>query len=45
MARIKKTGLDYFPLDTQFVNNRTVRRIMKHRGDAALAVLNTYGEA
>ena len=43
MARIKKTGLDYFPLDTQFVNNRTVRRIMKHRGDAALAVLiNIY---
>ena len=43
MARIKKPGLDYFPLDTQFVNNRTVRRIMKHRGDAALAVLiNIY---
>ena len=39
MARIKKPGLDYFPLDTQFVNNRAVRRIMKHRGDGALAVL------
>ena len=43
MARIKKPGLDYFPLDTQFVNNRTVRRIMKQQGDAALAVLiNVY---
>lgn len=39
MARIKKTGLDYFPIDTHFLNNRNVRRLMKREGDAALAVL------
>ena len=39
MARVKKRGLDYFPLDTQFVNDRIVRRVMKLKGDAAMAVL------
>lgn len=39
MARIKKQGLDYFPMNTDFIHNRLVRRVMKHEGDAALAVL------
>lgn len=39
MARIKKRGLDYFPLDTQFVNHRTVRRLMKRLGESSMAVL------
>lgn len=41
MARIKKRGLDYFPLDTDFVNHRVVRRIMKREGDRALGILVT----
>lgn len=39
MARIKKRGLDYFPLDTDFINHRVVRRIMKREGDRALGIL------
>ena len=39
MPRIKKRGLDYFPMNTDFIHNRLVRRIMKREGDAALAVL------
>lgn len=39
MARIKRKGLDYFPLDTTFIHNRLVRRLLKARGDAALSVL------
>lgn len=39
MARIKKTGLDYFPMNTDFIQNRLVRRIMKREGDASIAVL------
>lgn len=39
MSRIKKRGLDYFPLDIDFMQNRLVRRIMKHEGDSALATL------
>ena len=41
MARIKKKGLEYFPLDTDFMHHRVVRRIMKREGDRALAVLVT----
>lgn len=37
MSRIKKRGLDYFPVDIDFMNNRLVRRIMKREG--ALATL------
>lgn len=37
--RIKKQGLDYFPLDTDIMQNRLVRRIMKREGDGAFAVL------
>ena len=39
MARIKKRGLDYFPLDTDFMHHRVVRRIMKREGDRALGIL------
>ena len=39
MSRIKKRGLDYFPLDIDFMQNRQVRRIMKPEGDGVLATL------
>lgn len=39
MARIKKRGLDYFPINTDFIHDRAVRRLMKREGDAALAIL------
>lgn len=39
MSRIKKRGLDYFPLNTDFIQNRIIRRIMKRNGDSALATL------
>lgn len=39
MPRIKKRGLDYFPMNTDFIYDRLVRRIMKREGDASLAVL------
>ena len=39
MSRIKIRGLDYFPLDIDFLQNRLVRRIMKREGDGALATL------
>ncbi|ERI81943.1 hypothetical protein HMPREF1981_02795, partial [Bacteroides pyogenes F0041] len=39
MARIKKKGLDYFPLNTDFIHDRAVRRLMKRGGDSALGIL------
>lgn len=39
MARIKKKGLDYFPLNTDFIHDRAVRRLMKREGDSVLSVL------
>lgn len=39
MVRIKKKGLDYFPINTNFINDRTVRRLMKCEGDVALGIL------
>ena len=39
MSRIKKRGLDYFPMNTDFLHDRLVRRIMKREGDASLSVL------
>lgn len=39
MARIKKQGLDYFPIGIDFMQNRLVRRILKREGDGALAAL------
>lgn len=39
MSRIKKRGLDYFPIDIDFMQNRLVRRIMKREGEGSLATL------
>ena len=39
MARISKKGLDYFPMDTHFMQDRAVRRLMKQEGDNALSIL------
>lgn len=39
MSRIKKRGLDYFPMSIDFLQNRLVRRVMKREGDGAVAVL------
>lgn len=38
MGRIKQ-GLDYFPLNTDFMHDRIVRRVMKREGDSAFTVL------
>ena len=40
MARIKKKGLEYYPVDVEFVNSRPVRRLVKREGDGAFLVLN-----
>lgn len=39
MCRIKKRGLDYFPIDIDFMQNRLVRRIMKREDEGSLATL------
>ena len=39
MARIKRRGLDYFPMSTDFIHDRIVRRIMKREGDGAMSIL------
>ena len=39
MARIKKRGLDYFPISVDFIYDRAVRRLMKREGDAVLGIL------
>ena len=38
MGRIKQ-GLDYFPLNTDFMHVRVVRRVMKREGDSAFTIL------
>ena len=38
MGRIKR-GLDYFPMSTDFIHDRMVRRVMKHEGDSAFVIL------
>ena len=38
MGRIKQ-GLDSFPLSTDFMHDRIVRRVMKREGDSAFTVL------
>lgn len=38
MGRIKQ-GLDYFPLNTDFMHDRVVRRVMKREGDSAFTIL------
>jgi len=43
MARITKPGLNYFPLDVDFLNDRKVRKIMhKHGSLAASALIAIY---
>lgn len=43
MAKIKKRGLDYFPVNTDFLQSRLMRRIMKREGDVApTALLQVY---
>lgn len=48
MGRIKQ-GLDYFPLNTDFMHDRVVRRVMKREGDSAFTdpalypVLSIFG--
>lgn len=39
MARIRKRGLDYFPINTDFVRDRRMRRVMKREGEGALVVV------
>ena len=39
MTRIKKRGLDYFPMDADFTRQSAVRRIMKREGEGAAVVL------
>ena len=39
MTRIKKRGLDYFPMDADFTRQSAVRRIMKKEGEGAAVVL------
>lgn len=46
MAKIKKAGLDYFPVDTGYMQDRLMRRIMKREGDrAAVVILAAIAEA
>lgn len=44
MARISKSGLDYFPLDVNFLQDRKVRRISSRHHAAGIAAL-TPGNA
>ena len=39
MTRIKKRGLDYFPMDADFTRKPAMRRIMKKEGEGAAMVL------
>lgn len=39
MPRIKKRGLNYYPLDVDFLQKRSIRRILKREGDGAIAAL------
>lgn len=42
-GKIKKRGLDYFPVNTDFLQSRLMRRIMKREGDVApTALLQVY---
>ena len=41
MARISKPGLDYFPLDVNFFQNRKVRRISNRHHAAGIAALTS----
>ena len=39
MARIHKEGIDYFPMDGDFLNNRKIRRLIREHGPEAIAVI------
>lgn len=39
MARISKPGLNYFPLDVDFLNDRKVRKVMRKQGALAASAL------
>jgi len=39
MARISKEGIDYFPMDGDFLNNRKIRRLIREHGPEAIAVI------
>ncbi|MCS3006250.1 DUF4373 domain-containing protein [Bacteroides thetaiotaomicron] len=41
MARISKPGLDYFPLDVNFFQDRKVRRISNRHHAAGIAALTS----
>ena len=41
MARISKPGLDYFPLDVNFLQDRKVRRISCRHHAAGIAALTS----
>ena len=41
MARISKSGLDYFPLDVNFLQDRKVRRISSRHHAAGIAALTS----
>lgn len=41
MARISKSGLDYFPLDVNFLQDRKVRRISSRHHSAGIAALTS----
>lgn len=41
MARISKSGLDYFPLDVNFLQDRKVRRISSRHQSAGIAALTS----
>ena len=38
MARISKEGIDYFPMDGDFLSNRKIRRLVREHGPEAIAV-------
>ena len=40
MGRIKQ-GLDYFPLNTDFMHDRVVRRVMKREGDSVMSTMTS----
>lgn len=43
MPRLKRQGIEFFTLHTDYLHSRAVRRIMKREGEAAIAVLvETY---
>lgn len=43
MPKLKRQGIDFFTIHTDYLHSRAVRRVMKREGEAAIAVLmETY---